>query len=323
MPGPVGDELDQRLVPTGQLDDLPDHGQVVALVRAAAVVDLARHAVRQRVPDPAREVLHEQPVPHVLAVPVHRQPIARERVQDHQRDQLLRVLVRPVVVRAAADHGLEPVRVEVARDEQIRAGLGRAVRTRGRQRRLLGERTRLDRSVHLVGRHLQVAQPALARRLEQDVRALHVRHDEPLGIRRSTDPRASPPRSSRSPRSVVRPPRQPPPDPRSRRARTGCRTRPRWRFSLRPAYVSLSSTVTSSPCTRTRSRTNVDPMNPAPPQTSSFIAGSPPGSRPCTRPGHAASPAGPARRVRCEGRCKRVASPAAAFRLCCTFALHS
>ena len=34
----------------------------------------------------------------------------------------------------------------------------------------------------------------------------------------------------------------------------------------------MSSTVTSSPCSRTRRRTNVEPMKPAPPQTSSFIA---------------------------------------------------
>ena len=39
----------------------------------------------------------------------------------------------------------------------------------------------LDRAVDLVGRHLEVAQPALARGLEQHVRALHVGHDERLG----------------------------------------------------------------------------------------------------------------------------------------------
>ena len=43
--------------------------QVVALVRPAAVVDLARHAVRQRMADPAREVLHEQPVADVASRP--------------------------------------------------------------------------------------------------------------------------------------------------------------------------------------------------------------------------------------------------------------
>ena len=47
-----------------------------------------------------------------------------------------------------------------------------------------------------------------------------------------------------------------------------------WRFSSRPAYVSLSSTVTSSPCSRTRWRTNVEPMNPAPPHTSSLMPAS-------------------------------------------------
>ena len=54
------------------------------------------------------------------------------------------------------------------------------------------------------------------------------------------------------------------------------------RFSRRPAYVSLSSTVTSSPWSARRSRTNVEPMKPAPPQTSSLMLRA--SRRTCTRP---------------------------------------
>ena len=182
MPRAIGHELDQRLVPAGQLDDLPDHGQVVALVRPTAVVDLARRSVLERVTDPAREVLHEQPVPHVLPIPVHRQAVARQRVQDHQRDQLLRVLVRSVVVRAATDHA-SPTRTcgssskradprrSSSRCKDSRAASGDAS---------VNEPVSIDPYTSSVDT-CKYAQPPLARRFEQNVRALHVGHDEFLG----------------------------------------------------------------------------------------------------------------------------------------------
>src|SRR5579875_301829 len=61
------------------------------------------------------------------------------------------------------------------------------------------------------------------------------------------------------------------------------------RFSRRPAQVSLSSTVTLSPCSRTRPRTKAEPMKPAPPQTSSLIGpprGQAASAAPATSSGH-------------------------------------
>ena len=102
----------------------------------ADVVGLAGRAVLQHVADAAREVLHVDPVAHLQAVAVDRQRVAVERVEDHQRDQLLRVLVRAVVVRAAADQRLEPVGVVVGADEQVGAGLGGRVGEEGERRGL-------------------------------------------------------------------------------------------------------------------------------------------------------------------------------------------
>ena len=82
-------------------------------------------------PDPAGEVIDVQPVAHVAAVAVDGQGVASERVEDHQRDQLLGVLARAVVVGASTDNRLQAIGVEVAEHEQVRAGLGRAVRARG------------------------------------------------------------------------------------------------------------------------------------------------------------------------------------------------
>src|SRR5262249_60567600 len=101
--------------------------EVFALVGAPAVIRLTGLAVSEHVPDPATEVLHKQPVAHVAPVTVDGQAVARERVEDHQRDQLLGVLPGPIAVRSAAHERLEPVGVEVAADEQVGARLWRAV----------------------------------------------------------------------------------------------------------------------------------------------------------------------------------------------------
>ena len=179
MPGAVLDVLDQRLVAAGQLDDPAHDLDVLALVRAADVVGLARPAALEDGVDAAAEVLDVEPVAHLAAVAVDGQAVAVQRVEDAERDQLLGVLARAVVVGAAADHGLEAVGVRVGRHEQVAARLGRRVGRRGVERRALGERPLRDRAVDLVGRDLEVARhAALARGVEQHARADHVRAGE-------------------------------------------------------------------------------------------------------------------------------------------------
>ena len=175
----VGHVLDQRLVAAGQLQDALDDLDVLALVGAADVVGLARPPLLQHQGDGAGEVLHVQPVAHLAAVAVDGQRVAVQGVEHTQRDQLLGVLARPVVVRPPADHRLDPVGVGVGGDQQVAAGLGRAVGRGGVQRGGLGERARVDRAVHLVGGHLQIARhPQLAGRVQQCARADHVGHRE-------------------------------------------------------------------------------------------------------------------------------------------------
>ena len=137
--------------------------EVLALVRAADVVRLPRPAALEHAVDAAAEVLDEEPVAHLAPVAVDRKRVAVQRVQDHQRNQLLGVLARPVVVRAAADHRLDAVGVCVGRHEQVAGGLGGRVGGGGVERRLLGERSGRDRAVHLVGGDLQVALDARSR----------------------------------------------------------------------------------------------------------------------------------------------------------------
>ena len=50
--------------------------------------------------------------------------VSLDRVQHHQRDQLLGELVGSVVVRGAGDDDRQPVRRPVGQSEQVGAGLG-------------------------------------------------------------------------------------------------------------------------------------------------------------------------------------------------------
>ena len=71
MAGAVTDEADEAGASVEQLEDLPRQGQVLDLVAAADVVDLARRAVQQHLVDGGAVVVHVEPVAHVEAVAVH------------------------------------------------------------------------------------------------------------------------------------------------------------------------------------------------------------------------------------------------------------
>ena len=141
-------------------------------------------------------VLDVEPVAHVAAVAVDRQALPLDRVQDHERDQLLGELERAVVVRAVREQHGQPVRLVVRAHQVVGAGLGRGVGRVGRVGRRLRERPgRAERAVDLVGRDVQEAEAVrrvLAqvepRGLEQLEGARHVRaHERPRVVDRAVD----------------------------------------------------------------------------------------------------------------------------------------
>ncbi len=127
-----------------------------------------------------------EPVPHVAAVAVDGQGLAVQRVQDHQRDQLLRELEGAVVVRAVRDQGGQLVGLVPGAHQVVGPGLGGGVgRVRGVRRRLREGPGRAQGAVDLVRRDVQEPEglvPALGqgvpRRLEQLVGAEDVGADE-------------------------------------------------------------------------------------------------------------------------------------------------
>ena len=182
---PVGDVADQVLRLSGQPEHGPGHVHVVPLAPAAEVVDLARTAAAERGVDAPAVVADVDPVADLHAVAIDGQGDVRQGVGDEQRDQLLGELVGAIVVRAAGDHRIQPVRVVGGADQEIGPGLAGGVGAVGRQRRGLGERRVVgpERAIDLVGGDLDVARHLrLPRGVEQALRPQDVGAEERRGI---------------------------------------------------------------------------------------------------------------------------------------------
>ena len=183
----VGDVLDEVFGLAELLEDGLDYVDVGALIMAADVVDLADAALLQDQVDGMAVVLDVEPVADVLAVAVDRQLLVGQRVDNHQRDELLWEMVRAVVIRAARDRRRNLVGAVVGHDEQVSAGLRSRIRARRLEVRLLREEEirAVERqvAVDLVRRDLVVAVDAvLAAGVEQYARADDVRLQENLRI---------------------------------------------------------------------------------------------------------------------------------------------
>src|SRR3954468_6060629 len=176
----VLDVLDVRVpTATARLEQPLGQLAVGELDAAADVVDLAGAAALEHELDATAVVVDVQPVAHVEPVAVERHLLVVDEVGDEQRDDLLRVLVRPVVVGASRGRDVELVRHEVSAREQVASRLRRGVRRVGFERAGLLERAGLDRAVDLVRAHLHDARDARAHaRIEQSLHTDAVGHRE-------------------------------------------------------------------------------------------------------------------------------------------------
>ena len=84
---------------------------------AAYVIRLAAGSTMKNNINGSRMILYPQPVAHILPLTVHRNRLVVLNVVDGQRNQLLRKMVRPVVVRAIGNNRVQP-ELSVARDER-------------------------------------------------------------------------------------------------------------------------------------------------------------------------------------------------------------
>ena len=157
------------------LDDV----NVLPLIETADVIGFCRLTVVENHVNSPRMIHHIQPVAHVFPLAIHRQRLAVTDVVDEQRNQLLRELIRPVVVRTVRHDGRHAVRVVECPHKVVTACLAGRVgavwiilrilveeilpvrqvmfrrRSRGSERRLDTLRMcHLQRPVYLVGRDM-------------------------------------------------------------------------------------------------------------------------------------------------------------------------
>ena len=85
------------------MDDL----DILFLIVSADVVSLDQTTLLLYHINALGMIFHIQPVTDILAVAVYRKLLALQRIVDDQRDQLLRELIRSVVVAAVCDIGRE------------------------------------------------------------------------------------------------------------------------------------------------------------------------------------------------------------------------
>lgn len=178
--------VERVLVLPHHLEDHAQHGDVVLLAVRADQIRLADPSFRQNRPHAAGMVLGVDPVAHVLAFAVQLRALPVQDVRDLARDELLHVLVGPVVVRAVRDRRADPVRARPGAHQHVARGLGGAVRAGRMIRRMLREPGRIiqrEVPVHLVRAHMMVTDAVLPDRLQQTERALHVGPQERFRIR--------------------------------------------------------------------------------------------------------------------------------------------
>ena len=122
--GDVGDEVHVLALLTAEkavdsVDDDLDDVNVLPFVEAADVVCLGNPAVVEDHVNGAGMVVDVQPVADVLALAVDRKWLAVADIVDEKRDELLRKLIRPVVVRAVRHDGRHAVGVMERADKVV------------------------------------------------------------------------------------------------------------------------------------------------------------------------------------------------------------
>ena len=110
MAGTIGDVLDGLFVLAHHPQDAMGQLEIRDLGVCSDVVDLAFRACLDHEMDRRAVIVDVEPIPLVEPVAVQRDLATRSEIGHEQRDDLLRELVRTVVVRASGDDGVVPIR---------------------------------------------------------------------------------------------------------------------------------------------------------------------------------------------------------------------
>lgn len=150
-----------------EVADEVDEVDVSLLVVAADVVGLAGSAFFNDGEQGAAVVFDVQPVANVFAFAINGDRFSSQALEDHDRDQLFRELIRAVVVAAVGDHDGQPVRVLPGSGEVVGGRFAGGVRRMGIVWRRFTEQAFVaEAAVDLVGGDVQEAEAVFGIALE-------------------------------------------------------------------------------------------------------------------------------------------------------------
>src|SRR5216683_6133982 len=158
MAGTVRDIAEQAPRFARQTKQALGHREIFFHVRSADVVDLADTSALENCENSAAIVFNVQPVALLFAVAVNRERLVMQRVRDHQREEFLGKLVRPVIVRGARDQSGKIVGTYVGADQEVRGSFGSGIGAAWLKRRIFaGVSSRSDVAVDLIGGNVNKA----------------------------------------------------------------------------------------------------------------------------------------------------------------------
>ena len=103
MPWSVGNIPDHGITLSKLTDNGPDDFEIGSLIMAANIIDVTNFAVMNNPVNSAAMIFDIEPVPDVFAFTVDRQLLIAQRIGNHQRDKLLREMIRTIIIRAPGD----------------------------------------------------------------------------------------------------------------------------------------------------------------------------------------------------------------------------
>src|SRR5581483_3093592 len=124
---PIDDVIEVVGITSHQLEQCLQHRHVVAFAVGADQIGPADLAAGQNPPDRVVVVLDVYPIPDVGSFAVQLRPTPRQHVGDLARNELLQVLIRPIVVGAVRDRRADVVGAYPGSYQHVGAGFGRRV----------------------------------------------------------------------------------------------------------------------------------------------------------------------------------------------------
>ena len=105
--------------PNHHLDDI----DILPLIETTDIISIRNLTLMENHINRTRMILYIQPVAHILTLTIHRQWLAMTDIIDEQRNQLLRELIRTIIIRAVGHNSRQAISIVESTHKVITACL--------------------------------------------------------------------------------------------------------------------------------------------------------------------------------------------------------